>query len=108
MFIEMLSNIKGPNINGWQDRHLEALNYPLKQEKPIVLMLCAWLNYAEDYYKRYESHIGLDGFLGDGWEQIGDGIRTLLNGECGRLDCGTLDCIILDAMQKAGVDVEQK
>ena len=34
--------------------------------------------------------------------------RTLLNGECGRLDCGTVDGILLDAMKGAGIDTEVK
>lgn len=51
--------------------------------------------------------IGQDGVLGPAWQEIGEAIRTLLNGEAGRLDCGTLDSILLDAMQANGLDTSQ-
>jgi hypothetical protein len=38
--------------------------------------------------------------------QIVNGIRTLLNGECGRLDCGTIDGHLHDLLDIAGPDLD--
>jgi hypothetical protein len=108
----LYANKKYPNDNGWQDRHDSAVNAaPHRASKNlfetfIVRSLQAWEGYALAHKERYESLIGDDGVLGPAWEQIGDGLRTLLNGETGRLDCGTLDAFLLDTMSENGVDVE--
>jgi hypothetical protein len=107
----MLANRGMPNTGKWQDRHDDAiLNHhafsPFQQ--PIVDMLKAWTQYAEDHKGQYDSVIGDDGVLGPEWEAIGDALRGLLNGQTGQLDCGTLDGFILNTMSENGVDVGQK
>lgn len=71
-------------------------------------MIKGWAKYAEDHRARFESPIGQDGVLGDYWESIGDALRGLLNGDCGRLDCGTLDGFILRTMAGNGVSTDSK
>ena len=104
----ILANRQYPNENGWADRHDEAIKLSqLQFEQPVVAMLKGWEKYAKDHKARYESNIGDDGVLGDPWKEIGLGIRTLLNGETGRLDCGTLDAFILDTLNENGVDTSK-
>jgi hypothetical protein len=93
---------QGPNTGGWRDRHIQAVNAPRGPERAIVAGLRAWCDYAVLHATRYESEIGDDGVLGPAWEQWGRALRTLLNGETGRLDCGTLDAIILDNLITQG------
>jgi hypothetical protein len=71
-------------------------------------MFRGWYEYAQAHERRYESLIGDDGFLGPAWEEIGDSLRTLLNGELGRLDGGICDGFILNTMRDNGVDTDQK
>ena len=75
---------------------------------PVGKMYDAWHRLAENHRDRYKSVIGDDGVLGPAWEQIGDSLRTLLNGDCGGLDCGTVDGLILDTMTRHGVDTSEK
>lgn len=105
--LQMVPNCSG-NIGGWKERHLSAVNYPVRFEQPIIDLFKGWLLYADEHFARYESQIGEDGVLGDYWERIGDSLRGLLNGDCGRLDCGTLDGIVLDSMRVAGIDTDSK
>lgn len=93
---------QGPNMGGWRDRHIAAVNAPRGVERPMVAALRAWCEYADLHAKRFESDIGDDGVLGPAWEKWGRGLRLLLNGETGRLDCGTLDAIILDNLVTQG------
>lgn len=112
---QMTANPKYPNSNGWQDRHNSAvagrrlLNNPHSDfEQALRQLLAGWDEYAQTHRKAYESAIGEDGVLGKHWEEIGDALRGLLNGELGRFDGGTLDAFILDTMRENGVDVEHK
>ncbi len=96
----MKADPKMPNDNA-------AVSYPKKLsfESAIVGMLNGWADYAEVHERRFESKISDDYVLGPEWEQIGKGIRGLLNGETdSRLDCGTLDAFILNTLQDHGVD----
>lgn len=77
-------------------------------ERAIVSMLDGWLQYADAHLYSYGTHIGDDGLLGREWEEIGDSLRRLLNGQCGRLICGALDSIILEAMKESGINVSGK
>ena len=90
------------NMGGWKERHLQAINFPKGCEIPVVNAIAAWLDYANEHERRYESPIGDDGVLGQCWLEMGRAIRGLLNGETGRLDCGTLDAILLDSMIAEG------
>jgi hypothetical protein len=97
-----------PGENGWRGRHHRAIVLPNAIERPIVLMLEGWYDYAVQHRVRFDSKIGDDGFLGQHWEAIGDALRALLNGDCGRLDCGTVDAFLLDTMADNSVETENK
>lgn len=90
----------------WGNRHLSAIRHPIAQERAIVVMLRAWLGYADQHKAQYESTIGEDGFLGPEWAKMGASLLELLNGELGRLDGGTLDTIIREALTAEGFDPE--
>ena len=90
--------------NQWGKRHIKNWNHPGEIESPIVGLVEAWVTYADRHKKRYYSGIGEDGVLGDGWEKIGDGIRTLFNGELGGLDGGTLDHIMCHIFAQEGME----
>lgn len=93
---------KMPNTIGWQDRHIAAIREPRGPEGAIIGLIAAWASYADTHKARYESGIGQDGVLGPAWQAIGENIRTLLNGECGRFDCGTLDGFLCDTLYAEG------
>lgn len=95
------------NMGDWQGRHRLAVHAPRDgEERSIVWMLRAWLQYADSHRNRFESGIGEDYILGPKWETIGRGILGLLNGETGRLDCGTLDGCIRSALVAEGFSEE--
>ncbi len=93
--------------NGWQGRHATALIFPQNFEVAITGLARSWYQYAVIHELRCESLIGDDGVLGPAWEDIGDSLRTLLNGECGRLDAGTMDSFILNTMRDFGLGGKQ-
>jgi hypothetical protein len=96
-----------PDTTGWQARHNAALTTPQPTEAGIVRLLHGWADYADIHKRRYESGIGDDGVLGPAWAAIGANVRTLLNGETGRLDCGTLDSFICSTLTAEGFDPDQ-
>jgi hypothetical protein len=103
---------KAANGNGWDMRHNSALHLgngaanTTTHEGAIVNMLRGWENYAKAHAKRFESPIGEDYVLGPAWQQVGEGIRALLNGVTDRLDCGTVDGFILNTMAENGINTE--
>lgn len=106
-----------PNDTGWQDRHFAAVlqhvkpatwnNPRIAMESGLLHMLQGWLEYADAHRAAYDSPIGEDGVLGPAWQEMGEGLRSLLNGDLGRMDGGTLDGVILDAMSMNGIDTSQ-
>lgn len=91
---------KGALKTGWDTRHNEAFRNPKGVEIAIVSLLQGLEKYIQVHGERYRSEVADDGVLGDGVADIAKGIRTLLNGELGRLDAGTIDgrlCHILKA-----------
>jgi len=103
-----ISPKRDPLRTGWTVRHNKAVFYPTGPEKGIMQILSGWEDYADRHRKRYESLIGDDGFLGPQWEAIGDALRSLLNGELGRLDGGTMDGAILKIMEDNGIEISEK
>jgi hypothetical protein len=91
----------------WPIRHAQAMAAPRPGEYGLVHMITGWVDYADVYVERYDAPIGEDHVLGPAWQAIGEGLRTLLNGETGRLDCGSLDRLILDTMVVNGCEVER-
>ena len=95
-----------PNLNGWKDRHIQAMRTPVGNERPIVRMLEGFMSYADVYQARYEQTLSEDGVLGEAWRQTGKALIDLLNGECGRLDCGTVDALIRNTFTAQGFNTE--
>jgi hypothetical protein len=91
---------------GWTVRHNTALRAPNAKERPIRDMLESWHDYAGNYHNQFDSLIGEDYVLGVAWQSIGESIRTLLNGEIGRLDGGTVDSFILKTLSANGINTE--
>lgn len=95
----------------WGRRHIDALYVPQgapnSSEQAIVEGLRAWINYAHNHQARFEQGIGTDGVLGPAWAQWGAALRTLLNGDLGRLDGGTLDHIIAYNLTEQGFNPDE-
>ena len=90
----------------WAKRHDHAIKTPMcPHEYAIGRMVKAWMMYEYAYRERFESEIGDDYVLGPAWAKIGHELRTLLNGELGRLDAGTLDGALVKLLEKHGEDV---
>jgi len=89
----------------WQMLHLMALNQPKGFESGIVLILRGLKDYIDTYQMNYGSLVHNDGVLGDGVADIAKGIRTLLNGDVGRLDCNSLDKELVEILVKCGEEV---
>jgi len=97
----------------WQDRHDNAwsatritsspVGVSLSHEGSVVALVKAWENYALAHEQALGSTIGEDQILGAAWGDIGHAIRTLLNGETGRLDCGTVDSRLCKKLEAEGL-----
>lgn len=90
----------------WVDRHRAAVRNPTARERPIVNAFRALVDYAAEHERRYGSPLGHDSVLGPAWLDMARGLRTLLNGETGRLDCGTIDGALVDLAKAAGFEEE--
>jgi hypothetical protein len=73
----------------------------------IVKVWTGLMEMAEIHQRRYGSGIGDDGLLGPAWASVATNLRTLLNGESGRLDCGTIDSAIIEVATLAGFDTSE-
>ena len=105
--LQQISKHLQTNANGWDRRHLAAVNYPKGSEVGFVSMLRGWLQYADSQLEQFGSRIGDDYYTGDIWTRIGLELRQLLSADIGqRLDCGTLDGVILGALEAEGFDEE--
>lgn len=92
-------------MTDWRLRHQAALNNPIGIERAYVRILEGLEAYCDAYHARYGAHIGSDYILGkEGVQPILHGLRTLLNGELGRLDGGELDKRILRIVRSEGFD----
>jgi hypothetical protein len=83
--------------------HREAMLRPRPGfEAAIVGLYKSLAEYAAAAVERYESTVGEDGYIGEAWERICDGLIDLLNGETGRLSCATLDASIRFLRESGG------
>jgi hypothetical protein len=90
--------------NDWKTRHDTAWRVPNRTETPIVNMIRA----VDAYITWQEVQYGTpwrDWVLGPGVGDLLEGIRTLLNGDLGRLDGGTLDAMLVDLAIRTGYDL---
>lgn len=87
---------------GWDKRHNVALDQPQGPEVAIVTLLLGLETYIVSHKARYDSDVWDDGVLAYGVVDIVKGIRTLLNGETGRLDCGTIDGRMCELLKLCG------
>lgn len=93
----------------WKDAHDCARYYPRPGiETAMAIMLDGVTEFVAAYRDRYEAPISEDAILGDeGIARILLGLRTLLDGELGRLDAGSLGDEIASIVVNAGwADVE--
>lgn len=82
-------------------RHCAAWREPSSRaESAIVGMVNAAADYADQHEAKFETKIGDDGVLGPHWQAIVNGIRGLLDGECGRLDCGTVNSLLCEMLRR--------
>lgn len=97
----------GGQPESWRGRHNLGVTVPtMDKERSLVELFSGWARYAENHEARFEAKIGEDYILGVAWTEIGQGLRTLLNGELGRLDAGTLDSFLLNTATEHGIDLE--
>lgn len=89
-------------FNFWRIRHNQAVRHPEGFEFAICYLLEGLEAYSKTHKQRYGSDVGHDGVLADGIADIAKGIRTLLNGELGRLDAGTLDGYLVRVLVDCG------
>ena len=90
----------------WKQNHIKAMVEPVRFEIPISSMLRAIQDYAALYRERFESTIGNDGVLGEGLKDMIQGLRVLLNGDCGRIDCGTIDSKLCELAERHGIELD--
>jgi hypothetical protein len=96
----------------YQARHNQAMQQvpcsvmpdkgKLNAETAIVAMVKGLGVYARSHEQNYRARLADDGVLGPAFEEIAHSLRTLLNGEIGRLDGGLTDRAICDALRRAG------
>ena len=89
-------------------RHISYIGSGKGFASVLRRMLESWEDYAVRHRQEYESSIGDDGVLGSDWEAIGDGLRSLLNGDTSGWDSGSLDHNILVTMREHGIDTSNK
>jgi hypothetical protein len=89
----------------WARRHNTAVT---EFQLPILRMITAWAQYAEDHKAEFDAPIGEDQLTGqEYWRTLGQSLRSLLAcSGTGNLDCGTLDSYLLDTAKAHGVDLE--
>jgi hypothetical protein len=102
--------------NKWGHRHGQAWDDSLRfghltghrsnTGSALARMIDGWARYADAHRERYEAGIMDCGVMGPAWEQIGKGLRTMLNGELGNLDAGTLDEIIGGILRNEGAEFD--
>lgn len=87
---------------------LEATVPVSSLERSMALMIRGWCAYATAHADTFDTKVGDDHILGDAWSVVGQGLRTLLNGELGRLDAVTLDTLIGDNLKGQGFDLNKR
>lgn len=86
----------GTPVPAWRRQHETALAYPDQREIALVKLL--------DGASAAVVQYGQDGLLRDGVADILKGMRTLLDGDLGRLDGGEVSAIIEQLFAEIGFD----
>ena len=90
--------------------HRQAIDHRYTREprygRAIRKMLEGWAEYAEATQVEFGSRIGDDGVLGPAWGNIGEALKTLLNGPLGGWDAGSLWHNIAETLEANGIEVE--
>ncbi len=94
-----MKSYRAEGDKSWATRHNAALGAPRGFEIAVVYMLRGLHSYRVLHLARYECDVLDDGEFGDGIQDIARGVRTLLNGETGRLDCGTIDSYLCEIVE---------
>jgi hypothetical protein len=93
----------------WGVEHNIALFNPRRgAEQAIVHLVRGVLCYCNMHSSEYESPVGEDYVLGPAIADILVAIRTLLNGEIGRLDAGTIDKWCLEMARYHSLDEHEE
>lgn len=93
-------------FNFWRVNHNDAVRNPLHGFETAILTLLDGLEeYRFRHQTRYDEGVENDYVLAEGVADIARGIRTLLNGEHGRLDAGTIDGYLVALLQRCRVAV---
>lgn len=92
-------------FNFWRVKHNEAVRNPAGFEVAIMGLLLGLETYRVEHALHYAANVGDDGVLCEGVIDIAKGIRTLLNGEIGRLDGGTIDGYLVGLLRECGEDL---
>lgn len=94
------------DTSGWKGRHDSAVKAPEPgPERALIGMLRGWGEYADWYRTKYLGlRLGDDRILGVPWAKMGDHLRSLLNGDIGRLDASVLDAWICQTLLDNGRD----
>lgn len=92
-------------LYAWEIRHNQAVTCPTPNEAILISMIQS----VDLYIRQAEVDADLpwyDYVLGVGIGEIIGGIRTLLNGDIGRLDGGTLDSVLCSLAERASFDLD--
>lgn len=89
-------------VNHYHHRHALARSYQHPFGSALRAMLEGWERYAMAFQDRYEEPVSSDEVLGQHWLDVGEGLRRLLDGECGGWDCGSLNHNIVRIMGENG------
>lgn len=86
----------------WKKLHAQAM-----RDTPVGQMVVALSEYADMYRNRFESKLGDDYVLGEGWRDAVKGVMVLLNGELHGLDGGLTDRQLRHMLTTEGFDNDE-
>jgi hypothetical protein len=93
-------------LQAWENRHNQAVTCPTPGEAVIIAMIQAVALYIRQQEEGTDDLPWYDYVLSVGVGEMIGGIRTLLNGDLGRLDGGTLDAVLWSLAERASFDLD--
>lgn len=85
---------------------VERVKDEWRAEQAVAAACHALKVYANSHKLRFDSKLADDYVLGPAWLAMLQGVRTLLDGETGRLDCGTVDGYLVKLAEDNGFKQE--